>query len=313
MTDEFDSVLSPEFGPKFDFYAKKWTEIGLSVETTDEVLVAPLVATIYGNGGHPVPKIHYVDSLEAMDQYLADMGEKPLKDQNKGYGCQDADNFSQLDFFNSEFPTSFIEEMAPVLPLMEISKHIFWCVFFDELALICRKPIELHLNATGDMHALNKPAILFLDGSCGYYLNGVAVADWVACKPEEELTSADIFGLENVDQRRELILRITPARLATLLNATTVDSVIHTTKVLPHDLPIGLSVGEIEARYENLSLPYELLGCKVEGQEVRILKMKSPSIDLYHYECVPSTCNTVDAALAFRNGLGNYVAPASLT
>jgi hypothetical protein len=59
---------------------------------------------------------------------------------------------------------------------------------------------------------------------------------------------------------------------------------------------------------------YELITLDLgDGRNRPYLKMLNPSTGTYHLEGIEPTINTVDRALAWRNGVENYESPLVLT
>jgi len=138
--------------------------------------------------------------------------------------------------------------------------------------MVCDRPTEINLATNGRLHNTNGMAIKWPDGWGLYSLNGITVPGWVVMKPIHEITSNDIFGLKNVDQRREIIRRI----------------------------GIDIFVSKCGAKVIDKRGDYELLSVKLSDEvpDARYLKMRNPSIHTWHVEGVEG--NTVQEAIDFR-------------
>ena len=106
--------------------------------------------------------------------------------------------------------------------------------------------------------------------------------------------SKKILKEKNIEVRREAIKKIGNTLFFEQLKAKVIDEK-------------NIYVEDNQSVNENkigLKINYQL--CEFDGglpQKIKVLKMKNPSVEgIYHYECVPFECNTVDGALEFRNG-----------
>jgi hypothetical protein len=155
------------------------------------------------------------------------------------------------------------------------------------IIIISDKPEKIIKNDLG-LHSQNGPAVLYRDGFCVYALNGIRVPKWLVETKSDALKAEDLKRkeLENVDVRREFIRKIGIDRLC--------------------------EHGKVLDSWGN----YELIDMKtvlsLDGP-APYLKMKNPSVDLYHLEGVHENCKTVHHALAWRNGMESYKEPIKLT
>jgi len=111
------------------------------------------------------------------------------------------------------------------------------------------------------------------DGWEIYALHGVRVPPWLVTTPAIALDGHRILGLENAEQRREGVRKMGVERLIHTLGATVVDR-----------------QGD-----------YELLSLETGGRKRPYLKMRNPSLGVYHVEGVHPNCRTVEEALRWRN------------
>ena len=73
---------------------------------------------------------------------------------------------------------------------------------------------------------------------------------------------------------------------------------------------------ELEAKSRDKNQMYELLQLEIQdinNQPYVYLKMFNPSTDEIHFERVNPACNTIEEALAYRDGEETYVKPTILT
>src|SRR6185436_3180609 len=147
---------------------------------------------------------------------------------------------------------------------------------FNKLAIICKKPIISWKSVPNSkariLHFEKGPSIEYEDGFKNYHLNKIKVPEWVVTTPAEQIDIKKVISEENVDVRRELIRKVGIERFVIKAGAKVLDK-----------------KGD-----------YELLSIKLSDEvpDARYLKMKNPSIGIYHCEGVEG--NTVQEAINFR-------------
>ena len=109
-----------------------------------------------------------------------------------------------------------------------------------------------------------------------YFLNGVLVPENIVMTPAEQLDCHILLKEKNAEVRREIVRKIGVERIRQKLNAKILDK-------------------SSDGIYELLNLD---LG---DGRQRPYLKMRSPSIGVYHIEGVPTEIDTVEQALNWRN------------
>jgi hypothetical protein len=159
--------------------------------------------------------------------------------------------------------------------LWDLARVAGWWWAFDNAAIITKRPLVCSMQ-NGRLHRVGGPALQYADGFTIYSLNGVIVPQWIAETPEERLDPRRVLEITNAEVRREFIRRVGIERICYALNAEVIDS-----------------YGD-----------YELLRVAVSPDTVwTYLKMHNPSVDVWHVEGVPNTCQTVKDAICFRNGI----------
>ena len=144
----------------------------------------------------------------------------------------------------------------------------------EGLCVVSGRPTEIHMRE-GRLHKDGGMALKYADDWGLYVLNGVSVSKEIAETPAEKL-STDLFVTErNAEVRREILRKIGVERL----------------------------VQKLEAKVIDKEGDYELLEVDLKGATGvwPCLKMKNPSIGVYHMEWVDVSCRTVSAALKWRN------------
>ena len=176
---------------------------------------------------------------------------------------------------------AFAVAKLPLLEAFEAGLFCYWVTRTEVFAL--RRP-ELYVDAEGRLHADGRAAVAWPDGARLYALHGVLVPAEIALTPGSELNPRLVVRERNVEVRRELVRKIGLERLLVALGAKSVDK---------------------RGDYELLMLE---LG---DGRARPFLKMRNPSVPVWHVEGVHPDCRTVAEALAWRNGTD--VPPSVLT
>lgn len=124
------------------------------------------------------------------------------------------------------------------------------------------------------LHNEKGPAVYWPNtGEEYYFLNGVKVSKEIVMTPTEKLDAQLIVKENNAEVRREIVRKIGIERVCYKLGAECIDK-----------------MGD-----------YELLALNLgDGRKRPYLKMRNPSIHVYHIEGVHPDCKTVAEALHFR-------------
>ena len=150
----------------------------------------------------------------------------------------------------------------------------WWC--FENYVVVSERPTIVRMNTDERLHSDIGPALAFADGWNVYALNGVRVPAQLVDTPAEDLDAGWLMREKNAEVRRELVRKIGIEKICKDLHAVVIDS-----------------MGE-----------YELLALDLgDGRRRPYLKMKNPSIGVYHIEGVHPECHTVCDALNWRNHL----------
>ena len=161
-----------------------------------------------------------------------------------------------------------------LLKYYSLAKSCNWIYFFEDACILVRKPQIIKLNSENKMHCDGGPAIEFRDGWKIWALNDVTVQKEIAETPADKLDPMLVLKEKNVEVRREILRKIGIERFVKKVPNRAIDK---------H--------GE-----------YELLAFKIKNKEYRALKMKNPSIGVYHIEGVPSDIKNCKEAIYWRNG-----------
>jgi hypothetical protein len=152
----------------------------------------------------------------------------------------------------------------------------FLSLFFENIAVLCRRPEHTNLNSRGKLHRDGGAALEWRDGWKLFYLNGVLVPEDVAVTPAESLDPAIILRERNIEVRKEIVRKIGIERILQKLGGRIVDA----------------------------WNSYELVSLNMPGMRIEptYLKMQNPSTGTFHVEGVPPNITTCRGALSWRVG-----------
>lgn len=163
------------------------------------------------------------------------------------------------------------EVWLPFVDAFEAGLWIFWIAESEVIAL--SRPV-MKLNGE-QVHAAVGPALTWPNSEEQYFfLNDVHVHREIVETPASELDPRLILRENNVGVRREIVRKIGIERICEKLGAKRID---------------------VQGDYELLLLDLQ------DGRRRPFLKMRNPSIGVYHIEGVAPECHTVAQALAWRN------------
>ena len=167
--------------------------------------------------------------------------------------------------------TGYEKVLLPFVDAYEAGLWLCW-ITTTEIIALARPWLELSF---GQLHCDDGPAVSWPESEQQYFfLNGVHVPRELVELPANEIDPRLLLSERNTEVRREIVRKVGIERLFAGLNAQCVDR-----------------VGD-----------YELLLLDLQDGRIRpYLKMKNPSIGVYHIEGVAPECRTVAEALAWRN------------
>ena len=300
--------LTPEQERLLPIYKEEGIALGLATDkglTLEEV--TPLIEEAYRNADLTPPgKVVYVDSpvqlLTACFKLLKKTEREPTSEELKALWCeldifcgsQEAYWMYFYKFFKDACGVPGLEKLDP---LMNLAKSVGWCVFYDEAAVVSRLPIQIHV-AHGRLHNQLGPAVLYKDGYSVYCMNGVRFEKSkikFILLPANDISPEEILGIQNVEQRAEVIKKVGVKNLFDKLKPTKLDSLVK----------------------KAYNTSYELYSVVLGNYSPRIyLKMINPSTGETHLEAVHPDCKTVSEALQWRKtGIvsDKYIFPRFLT
>ena len=212
-------------------------------------------------------RVSLVDSLK-------DLFNKSELNYNGTYWWGQQDSYWVAYYlFCKEIGVKYTQKDSISLDLMaDLCRSISWWYPRDGICFVCERPIICKLQ-NGVLHSTNGPAIAFKDGLTAWALNGVRVYKELVETPAEKLDPKILFTEKNAEVRREIVRKIGMERIVFKLGAKSLDK---------------------QGDYELLEFD---LG---DGRKRPYLKMKNPSIEVWHVEGVPRETKTVAEALRFR-------------
>jgi len=162
-------------------------------------------------------------------------------------------------------------------PLFESFCSGCWFLLWTDSTLywIAKPTLHFIYNRRKQLHRTDGPAVES-DVEPLHFLNGIWIPGDYDITHPHDLTAEQILREENADVRRELIRLVGIERLLSSL---------------PH-------------RVLNKQGDYEVLSVDFPGliEDARFLKMKNPSIGVWHLEGVERECQTVQQAINWRAG-----------
>ena len=175
------------------------------------------------------------------------------------------------DYFNNVIKLE--KQTEKVRGLWIIAKSAGWYIPHENICWISERHNICKLK-NGVIHSDKGPAIAYPDGFSIYALNGVRVPKEIVETPAQKLDAKIILKEQNVEIRREIVRKIGIEKVCR----------------------------DLEAKSIETKGDYELLLLNLNDKRDRpYLKMKNPSIGVYHIEGVHPDCKTIEQALNWRN------------
>ena len=305
--------LTPEQEALFPVYVKKWVDIGIN---TDRLDVASATKTINNFRAminmKEVPLIIVENPIEAWVMcclHEAGVTNDNLPSEMKSvfHGNPKKYNIPQGDmpyqsgsFFANVF--SFYDYMLEVLDIpiaAELyTKYKVWektcdvgCIYpLEDLTILTQKPTVIHLNENNVLHKDGAAALEYAgEGDFKIYaLNGVVVPEYLAVTPEETLDIELYLKEKNADVKAEFVRK---AGIERFLNMGTLMDSYKNYDKKTHKFWYSseYELYDMEKLFDGLaSAPF--------------LKMKNPTVNIFHLEGVSPDCKTVEAAVQQRFG-----------
>ena len=262
----------------------RWVKIGLSTKRADRKLAEYSLAEVYRAGGLPAPRlIVWLESPLAgvlgtallrfllKSQVRSQVGSQvwSLLYDNTCYGAHDAAWLGFYDYFGRVCGLTSVDKLHGLIQMAE-SCGWFWP--HADVVVLTERHTTLHQDAQGRLHYDGGMACAYPDGWGLHSWHGVRMEPWMIETPAEQLDIQKVLEVKNVEQRTACIQKLGVERLIQKIGAKTID----------------------------LWKDYTLLEIQLNDRPCRYLKMKNPSVGIWHVEGVPNECMTVSDALHSR-------------
>lgn len=308
---------------KFGDYLKEGVEIGLATEDNPnafpEALVRELTDKHRVSCGLKPATYFFVEQspFTALSKY------KGLTSGNALYGQHDISWLIFYKFFRVE--SGLVKETEKIVHLLELAKYVGWMWMSSNATIVTLRPKILRMRNTATLlgntslnlrvlHNEEGYALEYHDGTGVYALNGLRIPKeytWTVTTPAEQLKLKDVMGIKNTEIRTEVIKKLGIERAFSSLSTKRLDE---------ETIRIPARLTEVWASEANSWVPsitaesssdYKLFSVNV-GEEQRIyLTSTCPSSGKPFYEAVHPNCQTVRAALRWREfgDFGDYTPP----
>ena len=149
-------------------------------------------------------------------------------------------------------------------------------IFFERLSILIRRPSLVVKNEKEQLHNTSGKSVEFRDKWGIYSLNGVRMKEEHVMTEAGKIDIQEIIKEKNTEVRRELIRKVGIERFLQKAGAKVLDK----------------------------SGDYEVLSIRLSDEvpDARYLKMRNPSIGVWHVEGIESECDTVEKAINWRAG-----------
>jgi hypothetical protein len=202
----------------------------------------------------------------------------------------------------------------------QVQSELHYFFVFQDFVFCSEKPVELNFNKNNQLHAENKPSVLYADGYSMYNLNGIPMPKKIVMTKADKLDCKMLYEITNVEVRQEFIKKVGLNRVLKELDCNVIDKInadnLYRSKkigswiqqgdvILEPEFENEVKYSELKKSFrENLkNIEYELINLQIKDNEYRpYLKMTNASLlDEIHVEGVAKECKTVFDALCFRN------------
>ena len=180
-----------------------------------------------------------------------------------------------LSFYSFFLEAAGLTNCEKLRPLMDLSMCCGWWAPYAGAAILQHRHCELHRNSRGRLHNERGMAVKYRDGWGVWALNGVRVPEWLVLKKAEDLVFSDFTSLENAEHKREFVRKVGVERM----------------------------LNDLGSAYESVASSGDYTLFRIDlgtGGKRTYLKMRNPSIGVWHVEPVHPACRTVQHALNYR-------------
>lgn len=227
------------------------------------------------------PRLDPQKAEQALKEHFVRLGMKPLPvlwvpDAKAGYFevFKAAESAAWSAAWSAARSAAIEKWIGIWLPFLEASEAGLWLFFVTEKCVVA-VPRPSLLISGNRLHCDDGPAVSWPKGDRYWFLHGVQVTRQIVETPAEELDPRLLLKERNAEVRREIVRKIGIERASQRL----------TTKILDR-----------QGDYELLNLD---LG---DGRSRPYLKMRNPSLGVWHIEGVAPHITTVQQAINWRAG-----------
>lgn len=320
--------LTPEQEAKIDVYCQEGIKIGLCTKRGDmEQIKEHVIKHREMVGLGPVKEWIELDSpITAVKKY-------GLSNNDATYGSQSIHWLQFYMFWRNE--VGLVKETEQIVHLYELAKISGWTWWGNDVMVVTHKPSAIRMKnikmqrddgPIQDIKVLHNPggmALEYADGTGVYALDGRRLGkndQWIVTEPEK-LTLENVLKIQNTDIRASALKLLPSDAVVNSPSAKIIDTGSYTSYHMTNkpldpnkvtsldDYLVALQTNAVQVQSD-----YELIKLEVDGQERFYLKMTCPSKKEVHVEAVDPRCQTVAAALGWKEHPhlpinDNYVPP----
>ncbi|MHA1303734.1 MAG: DUF6745 domain-containing protein [Candidatus Heimdallarchaeaceae archaeon] len=196
------------------------------------------------------------------------------------YGNLEASYFAYYSFINEVLGVQFKKQKQYDIYKETLKLHFIYPL--KNICVLSERPIEIHRNGRGQLHADGKPAVKYAGGFELYRLNGVRVPKWLVMTPPGKIDAKKALEEKNVDVQREIIRKIGVERVLKAVNAKEIDVYTH----------------------PEIGMTYKLYRLKLEEIDRKYLKFEHASMSgVYYCQPVPPETEKAMHGLAWMRRL----------
>ena len=203
-------------------------------------------------------------------------------------GSFDANTMAFYDFFVDQKIVTIKPEYQDKYEVWMTTCKLGMIYPFDEICFVCEKPLSIHLNDEGQLHADGKPAVEYSDGWKLFLLNNVEVPEELVMTPTSEMSVEWYNKYDNADVRTEFLRKF---GLENMLDKGT--------KMDSHTNYVG---DEYDWWHKSEYELYNLSTLMPDNSYAPYLKMKNQTTGVIHVEPVSREARDLPAAMKSRFG-----------
>ncbi|MEH2304388.1 DUF6745 domain-containing protein [Nostoc sp.] len=191
--------------------------------------------------------------------------------------CFQPENYSNLmsGFDFCSYVLNIVHPQQEWKVFQSLIQECGWLFAYDDICIICDRPLHLRFDNENRLHAEGEPAIEFIDGYSLYSYHGVTLPEKYGKIHPQQWQSQWLLTEENAELRRVLIQGIGYARICQELQAIELDT---------------------WQEYTLLKIDAD-----VDEEAIHLLKMTCPSTNFIHALRVPPNMDSAREAIRWVN------------